>query len=229
MAKIYIKKHNEEDAGNIFWVTMSDLMLGLAIIFITMFVFAMTGFTQSTVQQQQEKMVVTQKIESELQKANINASVDKITGDIQIPATSLFSLNSYVLTNEGKKLLDKLAPIYVNTVFGNQNLAENIENIYIQGFTDSQTFAGINSKEEQFMKNMELSLKRAQVVAEYILKTGYNKKYSEKLRQRIVVEGNSSNHPVLVNGVEDYAKSRRVEIKLEVKDWSVASAFGIKK
>ena len=30
---------------NIFWVTMSDLLLGLAIVFITLFVIAMTGFT----------------------------------------------------------------------------------------------------------------------------------------------------------------------------------------
>ena len=35
--------------------------------------------------------------------------------------------------------------------------------------------------------------------------------------------------PIIVNGHEDYAKSRRVELKIKVKDWSVASAFGLKK
>ncbi len=53
MAIVFRKQNNEEDGGNIFWVTMADLMLGLAIIFITLFVLAMTGFSQQDIQQQQ--------------------------------------------------------------------------------------------------------------------------------------------------------------------------------
>ena len=51
------RKHSsgDDDTGNVFWVTMSDLMLGLAIIFITLFVLAMTGFNQKTVQQQTDQ------------------------------------------------------------------------------------------------------------------------------------------------------------------------------
>ena len=52
MAIIYRgKQNNDEDSGNIFWVTMADLLLGLAIIFITLFVLAMTGFSQQNIQQ----------------------------------------------------------------------------------------------------------------------------------------------------------------------------------
>ena len=47
------KSVQEEAADNIFWTTMADLMLGLAIIFMTLFVFAMTGFTQETVKLQE--------------------------------------------------------------------------------------------------------------------------------------------------------------------------------
>ena len=68
MAMMQRKHGAEEDGGNIFWVTMSDLMLGLAIIFITLFVLAMTGFNQKSVQQQRIKMEVAKKIEGELQK-----------------------------------------------------------------------------------------------------------------------------------------------------------------
>ena len=68
----YIKKNSGGGTEeNIFWVTMADLLLGLAIIFITLFVLAMTGFSQQDIQQQKVKMEVSEKISGELKKANI--------------------------------------------------------------------------------------------------------------------------------------------------------------
>ena len=223
-------QQNSGSEDNIFWVTMADLLLGLAIIFITLFVLAMTGFSQQTIQQQQVQMEVSQKIGEELQKADIDVDVDKMSGDLKISDVELFELNSYVLSSKGKKLLDKLAPIYINSIFADKELANQIQHIIIQGHTDSQTFAGVNSKDEQFLKNMDLSLKRANAVAEYIFKTNYNKKYAEQFRKIVVVEGKSFNEPILNdNGTENYAKSRRVELKLKVKDWNVTTALGLKK
>ena len=220
-------KHDNEE--NIFWVTMSDLLLGLAVVFITLFVVAMTGFSQQTIQQYKTQAEISEKLTKELEKTGIEVEIDKMTGDLKIADVDLFDLNSYVLSQNGKKLLDKLAPIYINSIFADQELAEKIDNIIIQGHTDSQTFAGVNSKDEQFLRNMDLSLKRANAVAQYIFTTDYDKKHNEKFRKIIVVEGKSFNDPVLVNGVEDYNKSRRVELKLKVKDWNVSSALGLKK
>ena len=226
----YFKKNSAAGSEeNIFWVTMADLLLGLAIIFITLFVLAMTGFSQQNIQQQKVQMEVSEKISGELQKADIAADIDKMTGDLKIDAAALFELNSYVLSENGKTLLDKLAPIYINSIFADKELAGQIQYIVIQGHTDSQMFAGVNSKDEQFLRNMDLSLKRANAVAEYIFKTNYNKAYAENFRKIVVVEGKSFNEPILVNGVEDYAKSRRVELKLKVKDWNVSTALGLKR
>lgn len=226
----FLKKNNANGSEeNIFWVTMADLLLGLAIIFITLFVLAMTGFSQQNIQQQKVQMEVSQKINSELQKANIQADIDKMSGDLKISDVELFELNSYVLSDNGKKLLDKLAPIYINSIFADKELAEQIQYIVVQGHTDSQMFAGVTSKDEQFLRNMDLSLKRANAVTEYMFKTHYDKAYADKLRKIVVVEGKSYNEPVLVNGKEDYDKSRRVELKLKVKDWNVSTALGLKK
>ena len=230
MAIRFRRQQNRGAEENIFWVTMADLLLGLAMIFITLFVLAMTGFSQQNIQQQQVQMEVSQKIGEELQKADIDVDVDKMSGDLKISDVELFELNSYVLSNNGKKLLDKLAPIYINSIFADKELSNQIQHIIIQGHTDSQTFAGITSKDEQFLRNMDLSLKRANAVAEYIFKTNYDKKYSEQFRRIVVVEGKSFNEPVLnEQGIEDYAKSRRVELKLKVKDWNVSTALGLKK
>lgn len=223
------KQNSNASEENIFWVTMADLLLGLAIIFITLFVLAMTGFSQQTIQQQKVQMEVSEKIGQELQKADIKVDMDKMTGDLKISDVELFELSDWKLSPKGKKLLDKLAPIYINSIFADKELSNEIQYIIIQGHTDSQTFAGVKSKDEQFLKNMDLSLKRANAVAEYIFKTNYNKKYADQFRKLVVVEGKSYNEPVIINGKEDFDKSRRVELKLKVKDWNVSTALGLKK
>ncbi|MBO6256530.1 OmpA family protein [bacterium] len=229
MAIMQKKRRNDDDNGNIFWVTMSDLMLGLAIIFITLFVLAMTGFNQKSVQQQRVKMEVAKKIENELQSNNINAKIDKLTGDLEIPSSTLFEVNSYILKPEGKKFLDRLTPIYVNTIFSNKKLVDNIDSIIIQGHTDSQAFAGLTNINDQFTYNMDLSTKRANAVADYMLRGKYKPEFNEGFRHMITVEGRSFNDLILdENGNEDMAKSRRVEIKLKVADWSIATFFGLK-
>ena len=68
------------------------------------------------------------------------------------------------------------------------------------------------------MKNMELSLKRAYAVANYMTSTQYNKANGQRLRKMIIVEGASFSNPIISNGKEDYNKSRRVELKLVMKE-----------
>ncbi len=227
MAILAKKGKAPEGADNIFWTTMADLMLGLAIIFMTLFILAMTGFTQDTVQQKQEQIKASQELTEKLEKENIKAEIDEMTGDIKISDLELFEVNSWNLSPRGKQYLDKLIPIYVDTIFSKPELVEGINNIVIQGHTDSQSFAGLKTKDEQFAKNMELSLKRANSVAEYMFRTNYNKAYSEQLRNRLIVEGKSFTEPILKSdGTEDFDKSRRVELKLTVKRWDISEALG---
>lgn len=219
-------KAHVEGNGNVFWTTMSDLMLGLAIIFMTLFTLAMTGFSQNTVERQKEQVQASQEIIDQLQKVNIDAEIDEMSGDVKIADVQLFEVNSWNLTPSGKKYLDKLVPIYINTIFSKEDLLKGIDKIVIQGHTDSQTFRGASSKDDQFTKNMELSLKRANSVAEYMMQTRYNRDYRDKLQKMLIVEGRSYNDPIMVNGTEDLAKSRRVELKLEVKRWDIMEALG---
>lgn len=219
------KAHHEEDAGNIFWVTMADLLLGLAIIFMTLFVLAMTGFTQQELDQKQNQIEASKELIEELKEAEIEAEVDPMTGDIKISDLELFEVNSYTLSPKGKAYLDKLMPIYINNIFSRKELVEGIENLIIQGHTDSQSFAGLKTKDEQYMRNMTLSLQRANSVADYMFKTKYDKQYSDKLRKMVVVEGKSFTEPILINGKEDYNKSRRVELRLKVKKTDIADVF----
>ena len=148
-----------------------------------------------------------------------------MTGDIKISDLELFELSSYTLSPKGKAYLDKLVPIYINTIFSKKELINEIENIIIQGHTDSQSYAGIKNADEQYMKNMTLSLQRANSVADYMFKTNFNKEYNDKLKKMIVVEGKSFSEPVMTNGKEDYNKSRRVEMRLKVKKLDITEVL----
>lgn len=225
MSLMMRRTKNEEGDNNIFWTTMADLLLGLAIIFMTLFVLAMTGFTQQSLEQKKQQLEVNKELIENLKKANIEAQVDPMTGDIKISDLELFELSSYTLSPKGKAYLDKLVPIYINTIFSKKELINEIENIIIQGHTDSQSYAGIKNADEQYMKNMTLSLQRANSVADYMFKTNFNKEYNDKLKKMIVVEGKSFSEPVFTNGKEDYNKSRRVEMRLKVKKFDITEVL----
>ena len=106
-----------EDSNNVFWTTMSDLMLGLAIIFMTLFVLTITGYSQNSIRHKQEQIKASQELIEKLEKNNIKAQIDQATGDIKISDLELFDVNSWVLSSKGKAYLDKLIPIYINTIF----------------------------------------------------------------------------------------------------------------
>ncbi len=220
---------NNEVQENVFWITMTDLLLGLAVIFIVLFVLAMTGFTQAKLQEQHLKSEVAKDLAQELNSKNIYAQVDLSSGVVKLSDLQLFELGSYQLSNDGKAFLNKFIPIYLNAVYSNPKIADKVVNIVIQGHTDSQSFAGVSSKDLQFIKNMELSTQRANEVAKYMFYTPYNKAYSAKLHKMLVVEGKSFSQPVLVNGKEDYDKSRRVELQLVVKNSNLQDFMGLVK
>lgn len=220
-------KHDEHEE-NVFWTTMSDLMLGLAVVFMTLFVFAISGFSQQVIEQKKQQIEASKEIIEKLKDQNIDAEIDKMTGDIKISDLELFEVNSWILSLKGQRYLDKLIPVYIDTIFSKPELMEGIENIVVQGHTDSQSFSGLNTKDDQFMKNMELSLKRANSVAQYMFKTNYNKNYSEQLREKMAVEGKSFSEPVLnESGNEDFEKSRRVELKLKAKRMDLSKVLGL--
>lgn len=210
-------KTDDGNEGNIFWITMTDLMTGLVLVFIVMFFYAYASSHYQIVQQKLAQENASKSLQETLKDQNIEANIDPISGVVKISDLELFEVNSYTLSDKGKEYLGKFAPAYLDSVFANEFLSKNVDKIVIQGHTDSQTFTGEYSQDEQYMKNMELSLNRAYTVANYIANSPYNKENGDKLHKMIVVEGASFSDPVLVDGKEDYAKSRRVELKLIMK------------
>lgn len=195
---------------------MTDLMTALVLVFIVLFFYVYLTNYYDKVQREMAQTKATEMLQEALEEQNIQAQVEP-SGVVKIQDLELFNLNSYELSEKGKTYLSKFAPAYLNSLFTNEYMNKNLDKIVIQGHTDSQTYKGKYSDDEQYMKNMDLSLKRAYEVANFMTNTSYNKKNGNKLRKMIVVEGASFSEPVIVNGKEDFNKSRRVELKLIMK------------
>lgn len=234
-----VRRKKQEYHGNIFWVTMTDLFIGMFMIFATLF-FA---FSANTGQNARAAVTNTTKasvssIVRKMQSKNINAvarpetvnkeelkptdkkidvEIDPFTGMAKISDMELFELNKSELTPIGKEFLGKFLPVYLDEVLMG-DLRKYILYIVIQGHTDSQLFKGSFSPQEQYMKNMNLSINRAYNVANYAFQISKNKPYYKDLTHIIRVEGASFSKPVFVDGKENYALSRRVELRLVLKE-----------
>lgn len=239
-AKVRPKKHEAE--GNIFWITMSDLFIGMFMIFATLF-FAFCANTgqgagaaaaqatrevmhEAVEKMQQQDINVVERAETvnrtqdEMQKDienKVQVEIDPFSGMAKISDMELFSLNSAELTPTGKKFLAKFIPVYFDAVLGSE-LKQYVTYIVIQGHTDSQLFRGVHSAQQQYMLNMNLSMNRAYNVANYVFYLCKNKPYYKDLTHIIRVEGASFSKPILVNGKESYRQSRRVELRLILKE-----------
>ncbi len=149
---------------------------------------------------------IRQNLSRELKsKLDSNISIDEKTGSISLPSEVLFDKNSYTLKNEAKAHLKNILTQYFTAVLDDENISKNIENIIIEGHTDS---------DGSYMYNLDLSQKRAYEVMSFI----YTFYKDARLQRFLMASGRSFSDPVLKNGVEDKELSRRIEIRFSIKN-----------
>ncbi|EPZ2627072.1 OmpA family protein [Campylobacter coli] len=154
----------------------------------------------------QNLSLIRENLSKELQaKLDSNITIDQKTGSISLPSEVLFDKDSYTLKNEAKASLRKILSEYFNAIINDPKVLSNIENIIIEGHTDS---------DGSYIYNLDLSQKRAYEVMNFI----YTFYKDARLQKLLMASGRSFSDPVLVNGVEDKDKSRRIEIKFSIKN-----------
>ena len=150
--------------------------------------------------------LIRENLSKELQKKlDENISIDQKTGAISLPAEVLFDKDSFILKDEAKLSLKKILSGYLTGILEDENISKNIENVIIEGHTDS---------DGSYIYNLDLSQKRAYEVMSFIL-TFYK---DERLQKILMASGRSFSVPILKNGVEDKDLSRRIEIKFSLKN-----------
>lgn len=208
---------------NIFWASMSDLLLGLLIVFIVLFALAMMGMNKQKVTQENVKSQIVEKLNSEFKKKNISVEIEPYSGNMKISDLELFNLGDHKISPRGKAYLNKVIPIYLNTLLGDPEVKKQISRIIIEGHTDSHKYVGSKNKYDNYNKNLDLSLRRAMAVTQHIVNLEFpgKKNYKNDLIDMLSTNGRSFSEPVINEyGKEDFKKSRRVELKFQLKDFN---------
>ena len=155
------------------------------------------------------RTTMIQDLSTSLAQANLRAAVDPNSGDIMLDSAVFFETGSAEIRQEGKELLDRFIPVYLNVLL-RDDYADYLGEIIIEGHTDSKG---------SYESNLKLSQNRALQVALYCLKmptlTSAQKLQLQKI---LTAKGRSYADLIYVNGVEDSEASRRVEFKFSLKD-----------
>lgn len=150
----------------------------------------------------------------ELQNRFTNSSmkVDPQTGSITFSSDVLFRYNSATLTEESKKTLTEIIPMYLGVLL-QDNFKPYIAEIIIEGHTDT---------DGDYQSNMTLSYNRANSVAKFCMNpnNGLTESQIEQLQKLMTVNGRSYSSPIYKDNSSevDMAASRRVEIKFRLKE-----------
>ena len=131
--------------------------------------------------------------------------IDNESGAMTLSSSILFDKGSSELKEDAKETLRSTLQSYFATLLNNDEIRENLDQIIIEGHTDS---------DGGYLYNLELSQNRAFAVMDFI--NSWNK--DERLQKYLIASGRSYTQPVMRRGVEDKDASRRIEIKFTLSN-----------
>ncbi|MFZ0430853.1 MAG: hypothetical protein WAO20_22245 [Acidobacteriota bacterium] len=205
-----------------YWASYSDLMAGILLVFAVAAATSWIEFHQSLIKPTEplrrwERFLVAILNDQDL-KNNPAVRVDPRTGSLIIAEESLrYPRSETDLSEEGKKVLDRIIPKYLEIV--TRHLTENfsgsdqgdgiIEGIEISGHTDSSGDYGSNSW---------VSRERAGKVLLYLIDSPAMKAYRDLLQRKGYAVGYADSRPPPGErrGLVDDPQARRIEILVRV-------------
>lgn len=224
------------------WMSVSDLMTGLMVIFLFIAVAYMSKVDENqtvlkdfveTKHQLHDKLVNEFKGDTAKWKMSIDGDLSMKFNNPSV----LFAQGSYQLTDEFKQILDEFLPKYFNILL-NDSLRSHIQEIRIEGHTDD--LAAYSFDPDPYISNIILSQQRSLSVMRYFLASdtyrSYNPQQQALLRYWFTVNGLSYGKPLdangnLINPIEnpkaemDRDKSRRVEFRIVTTDKDILESF----
>ncbi|CAA6821131.1 MAG: FIG00638667: hypothetical protein [uncultured Sulfurovum sp.] len=134
-------------------------------------------------------------------------NIDKENGSLKLASNILFDKGSSQLKEGSKAELEANFIEYISALIGNKNIARHIDEIIIEGHSDS---------DGSYLYNLNLSQQRAFAVMNHLLTIDYIKR--NNIESKLVASGRSYLDAIKVNGIEDKDASRRIEVKFRLKN-----------
>lgn len=221
MDKIIGTHQNARRQDSEHWVSMSDLMAGLMMVFLFISV-AYMHYVRIEKEKIKEVAVAYQNAQAALYLAlekefapdldKWDAEIDKQTLEFRFKSPEvLFGLGSAELKSSFKIILDDFFPRYLKVL---DKFKNHITDIRIEGHTSSD-WIGAATTEIAYFNNMELSQGRTRSVLQYLYQMPAVKDHQLWIKAVFSAVGFSSAHPVFdENGLENSERSRRVTFKV---------------
>lgn len=233
--------HRKRSTGSEHWISLSDIMTALMMIFLLISVVYMLKVKEAV------EIPRLFKTNEQQLHAQMNAELNdiltkwgaKLNPDLTVRFDKhdiLFTSGSSDLNLQFKQALDEFFPKYIKTLMQDQYLG-NIKEIRIEGHTSSHWAVGV-SENESYIRNMQLSQNRAQNTLIYLLNhpqlTAQEKDW---LKRKFRALGYSSaltlgvdGQPATVFNPESPEKSQRVEFRIvtTAEDRVREIAYGMK-
>lgn len=229
------EKRYREPTDQEYWLSYSDLMAGLLMVFVLMLLVAAGRYEEERGQIESlreqvigvvQTMAVRDSIIQDLQRIGDDdlITVDTVTGAIRLndARAVLFAQNKSDLTPEGRAVLSRLARDYLPAVLGNGLYLRHLREIVIEGHTND---------DGTFLHNVELSQDRAYAVLNHFFaQTAGTER--DLLERYLTARGRSYSEVICRDGRKgfptqcgpggvDKAASRRIEILFRLDDEEV--------
>lgn len=210
-----------------YWLSISDLMAGILVIFILFFVLKINSEVKLR-KVFEEMFKVKEQIVSDLNIEFSNYDNISVLDDgtirffIEDKKSQWFKTGKKDLTKAGKKVVSEFVLKYIGILFSNKYI-DYVDRIEVIGHTDSRGPKGANEK-RSYLFNLKLSQGRAYSVVEHIHKSvsfskdsKKNLEYKKKLRDKLTANGRSYVEILKKNnGNENKLLSRRVEFRFKL-------------
>ncbi|MGC9462356.1 OmpA family protein [Vibrio genomosp. F10] len=221
MERVIGKSSSKNDGGE-HWLSVSDLMAGLMMVFLFISVALMRDAMQErdkikevaeTYQQTQQAIYIALLEEFTKDLDTWGAEIDRDTLSVNFTAPEVLFANGRAnLTTQFQTILDDFFPRYLDTL---DNFKPIIQEIKIEGHTSSR-WNHDSSDNEAYFNNMRLSQSRTRAVLSYTMALDAVKnQHYDWVKSNVAAVGYSSSKLILTDrGREDEQRSRRVSFRI---------------
>ena len=205
---------NGGDDHSTHWLSVGDLMSGLMLFFVLLFVSVLLRLQERAESETELRKVIIGEVIGELKANNVEVDIDVETGDLSIKEAILFAEGSAALKPKGRAFLREFIPLYTRVLFGKEEVSKHISHVEIEGRTSSKG---------SYRYNMELSLQRANSVSQYVLSDGLKFRYKDTFRKKMMATGLGKTS---ANLKQDDPKDRKVVFRMAfTKDKSFVESW----
>lgn len=211
LTRIVLKRGSRAEGESPFWISFSDLMSALMVLFLVVMAVTLISITKSVTAEEEakirrEKDIKLVMAQIKRDSAEKSVHVDESTYRIDLGEVVRFDSGKFSITPEAAKFLRG----YISVLLKAKSTVEGqkwMRRVVVEGFTD---------QDGTYLYNLELSLNRSRsVVCSLFAKPAADERVliESELRQiqELVLVGGYSFNSIR----QDKAASRRVELKIE--------------